>query len=117
MQDKNFLKPGEIVLGDPGYTDQKERKRRPLLIISQNLFNQNTSLAICVGITTNKESHSYCIRLPRKEIYNGQLSSDSQIMCNRIVSIKQNQLKKIAEITPLIYEKVANKLKQDVLKL
>ena len=116
LTNKDYLKPGEIVLADPGYTDQKEKKIRPLLIISGKLLHQNTNYAVCVGITTSREPHPYLIQLSPKDIEDGRLNFDSQVMCHRIVSLKQTELRKIARLTPNFYEKIIKKIKQDVME-
>lgn len=110
------IRPRDIVTADPRYTDQKERKRRPLLVVSQALFHQNSSYAVCVGITTSIQSGTYLIPLPKKEIEHGRLDYESQIMCHRIVTLKQSELSKsIGRVTPAFYEKIVTKLKKDVL--
>ncbi|WP_420545513.1 type II toxin-antitoxin system PemK/MazF family toxin [Nitrosopumilus sp.] len=118
MINTDSLKPRDIVLANPEYPDQKEQKIRPLLVISQQLFHQNSQYVVCLGVTTNTQVRPYLIHMPRKEIEDGELISDSQIMCERIVSLRQDKLsKRIATVTPEFYRNVIEKLKKDVLQI
>lgn len=118
MINKFSLQPKDIVLANPEYIDQKEQKIRPLLIISKTIFHQNSNFVVCVGITTSKEKQPYLIPMLKKQIEDGELDFDSQVMCTRIVSMRQDKLsKKIARITPELYKTVVDKLKGDVLEL
>ena len=110
------IRPRDIVTADPKYTDQKETKRRPLLVVSKHLFQQNSHYAVCVGITTSIQSNAYLVPIPKKEIEDGRLDHESQVMCHRIVTLRQSELSKsIGRVTPAFYEKIINKLKNDVL--
>ena len=117
MISKYDIHPKEIVWANLSYPDQQESKVRPLLIISNDNFHRNSGFFVSVGVTTNKVSDPYLLPLPRKEIINGQLQYDSQIMCKRIVTLDCKYImKKSAQITDTMYAKVIRKIKQDVLE-
>lgn len=100
------------------YPDQNESKVRPLLIISNPIFHQNSGFFVCVGITTDKRTDPYLLPLPRKQIDEGELDFDSQIMCKRIVTLNSNVIiRKIAKVTESFYDEISKKIKQDVLAL
>lgn len=110
------LHPGAIVLADPKYPDQKTPKVRPLLVISGSKFYLNTQYAVCLGITTNSKPDPYVVQLPRTEVQDGHLMQDSQVMCNRMASLQQSKLRKIATATPGLYNKILEKVKRDVIE-
>ena len=116
LYDGDILRPGSIVKGDPGYPDQREPKVRPLLVISNNILHSNTQLVVCVGITTNRVQSPYLIPIPRKEIQEGQLKEESQVMCMRIAAVPQSALRKIATMTPALYDRILRKIKDDVIE-
>jgi len=100
------------------YPDQKESKVRPVLIISNSIFHQNSGFFVCVGITTNKTPNAYLLPFPRNQIEDGQLDFDSQIMCHRIVTLNSNFIKKkIAKVTKEFYGEITNKIDKDILEL
>lgn len=108
----------DIVLADPSYEDQKERKLRPLLVISNNIFHQNSGFFVCVGITTNQKSDPYLIPIKSNSLENVELKEQSQVMCKRIVTIRSDKImKKIDSVTTNFYELVAKKIKDDILDL
>ena len=115
---KYEIEPRDIVLANPEYPDQSESKVRPLIVISNTVFHQNSGFFVCVGITTNKERDPYLLPLSRKSIEEGQLEYDVQVMCKRIVSLNCMVIKrKIARITEDAYGEITEKIKGDVLKI
>lgn len=116
MYDGDVLRPGTIVIGDPGYPDQRESKTRPLLVISNSDFHSNTRLVVCLGITTNKEQDPYLVPIPPKEVQEGRLKEESQVMCKRVATLQRSRLRKIATMTPALYERVLKKVKQDIIE-
>ena len=117
MISKYDIHPKEIILGNPVYPDQKENKVRPLLIISGDIFHQNSSFFVCVGITTNKEPDPYLLPLSKNQIKNGQLEFDVQAMCKRIATLNHLVLRKIGKVTDHAYRKVTEKIGNDILYL
>ena len=110
------LCPGAIALADPGYPDQRKPKVRPLLVISSGEFHSGTQYAVCLGITTNQKHDPYLVRLPRTEVTDGMLMYDSQVMCNRIVTLQQSRLRKIATVTPRLYNNVLEMVRCDIIE-
>lgn len=118
MVSPNELHSRDIVIADPKYPDQKKEKERPLVIISKDLFHQNSGFCVCLGITTNKEKDPYLIPISRKNIEGGVLDNDVQIMCKRLVTLRCDKiLKKTgARVTSKFFAKIIAKLDKDVLE-
>lgn len=113
---KYVLKPRDIILADPEYEDQEEKKR-PLLVISKPLFHQNSSFFVCLGITSNQERDPYLIPIGTSNT-EMRLEERSQVMCKRIVSVPQRKIiKKLTRATPDFYTTIVNKVKFDILDL
>lgn len=111
------LKPRDIVQADPGYEDQKDNKIRPLLVISTQLFHQNSKFFVCLGITTNMEKDPYLIPITHRDTTIA-LEERSQVMCKRIVTVPQQKIiKKLTEVTSDFYSSVMKKVKEDVIEL
>lgn len=107
----------DIVLVDPGYSDQRESKIRPALIISKSLFHQNSGFFVCLGITINMKPDPYLIPISSKNV-DVILEENSQVMCKRIVTVRQDAIKKkIASVTTEFYSKIINKITNDILDL
>ena len=106
---------GMIVLADPKYPDQRT-KVRPLLVISNSEFHLNIQYAVCLRITTHSKPDPYLVQLPRTEVQDGHLMHDSQVMYNRMATLQQANLRKIATVTLSLYNKILEKVKCDVIQ-
>jgi mRNA-degrading endonuclease toxin of MazEF toxin-antitoxin module len=111
------LKPHEIILADPAYEDQSDKKKRPLLVISKSLFHQNSRYFVCLGITTNQEKDPYLVPITNKDT-EYILKEKSQVMCKHVVTVPQEKIiKKITKVTPEFYARIMKKVKDDILEL
>ena len=107
-----------FTLGDPEYSDQKTRKVRPLLVISNSIFHQNNGLAVCAGITTNQKPHPYLIPITPKDVEGAMLEEQSQVMCLRISTVPCDKIvKKVARVTQKFYHTIIQKIETDVLEI
>ncbi len=105
------VKRGDVWLGHLGQTEGKEQGgKRPLLIVSTNLFNRApTNLVIVLPITTRRwpvRSHV--------EIYapEGGLDQDSYIMCDQVRTATKGRLfKHFGAIQPETLHQVENRLR------
>ena len=92
----------DIVLADPSYVDQKQRKVRPLLIISKKEFHCG-GFFVCVGITTNQNHDPYLIPIKPDSLENVELREQSQVMCKRIGTVRLDKIiKKIDRVTRIL---------------
>lgn len=114
----NDVHPRDIILADPQYPDQNQKKVRPLLVISKSLFQQNSTFCVCVGLTSSKDQDPYAIPYRQKDVQIGKLNTDGHIMCKRLVTLRKDKvLKKIGtQITKELYEKVIEKLLTGVIE-
>jgi len=114
----NDVHPRDIVIADPKYPDQQEPKTRPLLVISKNLFQQNSKFCICIGLTSNKEEDPYAVPYRQKDVVIGRLDRDGLVVCRRVVALRHDKiLRKIGtQITIDLYQKVMAKLLGEVLE-
>ena len=118
MQSLNDVHPRDIILADPRYPDQTERKIRPLLVISKLLFQQNSTFCVCVGITSSKDEDPYAIPYRQKDVEIGKLDRDGHVVCRRLVALRQDKvLRKLGtQFTNELYQKVIEKLLSEVIE-
>ncbi len=97
------LKQREMVLIPIPYSDLKSKKRRPVIIISNNLYNQKTEDIVVVAVTSNIETKEYTLLITQKDMEEGNLPRDSMIRVDKIYSLSQlivvKRLGKIKEAT------------------
>jgi mRNA interferase MazF len=95
-----MYKQREIVLVPFPYSDLSSTKRRPVLIISNNLYNAAfPDILVCV-ITSNLYSDEYSVELSNDNLEVGMLPELSVIKCHKLFTIEQTRiLKRFSIIT------------------
>ena len=68
---------GDIVwLNFTPQTDHEQRGKRPALILSPKIYNEKTSLCICLPITTKVKGYPFEVPLPKGLEVEGVILSD-----------------------------------------
>jgi mRNA interferase MazF len=93
-----------LMASDPiPYSDLKSKKRRPVIVISNNLYNQKTEDIVVVAVTSNIETKEYTLLITQNDMEEGNLPRDSMIRVDKIYSLSQlivvKRLGKIKEAT------------------
>ena len=108
---KETPKQKEIVLVPVLFSNQKESKNRPAIILSKNEYNQKNEDILVVPLTTNLEERDYCISLSQNNLEKGILYYESKIRVDKINPIKQELIiMKIGLINDETLEKIINNL-------
>ncbi|GGK06125.1 hypothetical protein GCM10007063_30770 [Lentibacillus kapialis] len=68
-----MYKQGDIVLVPVPFSDLKEQKQRPVLIISRDSYNQVTEDIVVSAITSRLKNLDYSIKLESKDLTEGEL--------------------------------------------
>jgi len=103
---------GDIVLIPVPFSDLSAKKKRPVLIISNDKHNNISQDMIVVAITSNLVQPG--IPLSNSDMINGQLPKPSVIRCDKIYSLdKFIVVKRIGHVSSVIVDKV----KSDVITL
>ena len=103
----------EIVLVPFPYSDLSSAKRRPVLIVSNNLYNKNfPDILICV-ITSNLFKDDYSAELNDKDLETGILPERSVIKCHKLFTIEQTQIiRRFSVISKTKFDEVINMLQK-----
>jgi len=81
------------------FSNQKGRKVRPVVIISNDEFNRHSEDVLVVGITSNISKDKYASNLTNKDLEEGNLPAECDIKCENILKIdKDIIIKKIGKI-------------------
>jgi mRNA interferase MazF len=84
----------EIVLVPFPYSDLSSTKRRPVLIVSNNLYNASfPDILVCV-ITSNLYKDDYSVELDNNDLDMGMLPELSVIKCHKLFTIDQTRIVK-----------------------
>jgi mRNA interferase MazF len=95
----------EIVLVPFPYSDLSSTKRKPVLIVSNNLYNATfPDILVCV-ITSNLYKDDYSVELDNNDLEIGILPELSVIKCHKLFTIDQGRiLKRFSIITEKKFE-------------
>jgi mRNA interferase MazF len=106
-----MYKQREIVLVPFPYSDLSSSKRRPVLIISNNTYNEKfPDVLVCV-ITSNLYKDEFSIVLNDRDLEAGFLPEKSVIKCHKLFTIEQTQiLKRFSIVSKEKFEEVIKKL-------
>ena len=105
---------GEIVLAPFPFTDLSTVKQRPLLIISNNNYNNKTEDLVTCGITSNPKDTDFSILIDDKDLTTGQLPIASRIKVDKLFTLSKNIIKKKIR---KVKENIFNEGKKELLNL
>ena len=89
-----MYKQREIVLVPFPYSDLSSSKRRPVLIISSNRYNERfPDIVVCV-ITSNLYKDEFSVILNDADLEAGVLPENSVIKCHKQFTIEKSQILK-----------------------
>jgi len=101
------LKQREVVLIPIPFSDLKSKKRRPVIVISNNTYNQKTEDIVVVAVTSNIEKKDYTILITQNDMEEGNLPKDSMIRVDKIYSLSQLiVVKRLGKIKKTTFEKI-----------
>jgi len=82
------------------FSDQSGRKVRPVVVVSNNKFNEHSEDAIVVGVTSNITKDKYTVRIDNNDLENGKLLTNCVIKSENILKLDKHLIiKKIGKIS------------------
>lgn len=106
-----IYKQREIVLVPFPYSDLSSSKRRPVLIVSNNVFNNEfPDVLVCV-ITSNLFLDSYSIKLENADLEIGILPESSVIKTHKLFTIEKTKIiKKFSVVKSDYFDQIKDKI-------
>lgn len=106
-------KQKDIVLVPFPYSDLSGSKRRPVLIISNDEYNQRFQDVLVCVITSNLRKDAYSIELENSDLEVGVLPESSLIKAHKLFTIHQEKIvRKYSVVKDDCFEEVSNKINQ-----
>ena len=105
-----MIEQRSLLLAPFPFSDQSGRKVRPVIVLSNNEFNQHSEDLIVVGVTSNISKGKYTLDLSNQDLEEGKLFTpccikienmlkiDQELIIKKIGKIKKEKLNKIADI-------------------
>ncbi len=101
MNSGTLYEQGEIVLVPFPFSDLSGTKKRPVLILSKEKYNQNTIDIITCGITSNLKNTPSSVCITEESLCEGRIGKESRIKVDKLFTIEQTMvLKSLGKINP-----------------
>ncbi len=85
-----MLLQGEIVLLPIPFTDLSSRKRRPVIVISNDAYHRSTADMVVVAMTSNPASVQYGFVIGSGDLERGRLNHPGTVRVDRIYALAQS---------------------------
>lgn len=102
---------GDVVLIPVPFSDLKQHKQRPVLIISTDNYNQSNEDIVVVEITSKLKRLDYSIIIEPKDLIEGVLKLISEIRVDKIYTLSKSIVRKgFGKVDAEILEDVRRKV-------
>ncbi len=86
---------GDIVLVPVPFTDLSTTRRRPVIIISNNQYNQSSADLVVVAMTSNLATDPYSFVITTSDLASGILNHPSRVRVDKIYTLAQGIVVKV----------------------
>ena len=102
---------GDIVLVPVPFTDLSSQKRRPAIVISNDVYNVSTSDVIVVAMTSSPASTSYGFQITSSDLVEGRLNRPGTVRCDKIYTLaKSIVVKKFGRVSSQVVDRIRSAL-------
>ena len=99
----------DIVLISFPFSDMKKSKVRPVIVMSNEEYNNKFKDFIAIPMTSNLNLREYTIKITNKELESGNLIVESLAKIDKIVSIEKTLARnKIGRVKKDVHKKLKN---------
>jgi len=106
-----MYRQGDILLIPIPFSDLTSNKKRPVLVLSNDDYNNRTEDIIVAAITSNLAVKDYIVMLTKSDLSEGNLKVDSCIRVDKIYTLSQSiVLNKFGAVKKYILDAVREKL-------
>ena len=85
---------GDIVLIPIPFTDLSSQKRRPVIVISNNSYNQIVPDVVVVAMTSNPMLTAYSFAITSADLIHGSLNRPGTIRVDKLYTLEQTLIVK-----------------------
>lgn len=81
---------GDILLIPIPFTDLSSQKRRPVIVVSNNVYNQKTADIVVVAMTSNPAPADYSFTITSSDLDKGALNRPGKVRVDKIYTLSQS---------------------------
>ena len=113
MMSGTQFRQGDVLLVPVPFTDLKDAKQRPALVISNTVRNTRVEDIVICGITSNIKDETYSVMLEQKDLAEGTLHFLSRIKADKLFTIRKTiVIRKLGRVNTTILERVKDEVRK-----
>ena len=102
---------GDILLVPIPFTDLSSQKRRPVIVVSNNVYNKKTTDLIVVAMTSNPVEADYSFTITSDDLEKGTLNHPGKVRVDKIYTISKSIVAKtFGKVNGKILERIRGEL-------
>jgi mRNA interferase MazF len=109
---------GDILLIPVPFTDLSSRKRRPVIVVSNDIYNRKTDDIVVIAMTSNPLAVDYSFTITSSDLERGELNRPGKVRVDKIYTLSQSIILKtfgrvdsnvLDRIRTMLQDLIANK--------
>lgn len=102
---------GDILLVPIPFADLSSQKRRPVIVISNNAYNQKTADLVVVAMTSNPIETDYSFTITSSDLEKGTLNHLGKVRVDKIYTISKSiVVKTFGKVNGKVLERIRSEL-------
>ena len=102
---------GDILLVPIPFTDLSSQNRRPVIVVSNNAYNQKTTDLVVVAMTSNPVEADYSFTISSDDLEKGTLNHPGKVRVDKIYTISKSIIvKTFGRVNAKVLERIRNEL-------
>jgi mRNA interferase MazF len=81
---------GDILLIPIPFTDLSSQKRRPVIVISNGIYNRRTADIVVVAMTSSLAASDYSFTIASSDLAQGKLNRPGKVRVDKIYTLSQS---------------------------
>ncbi len=108
---------GDLLLIPIPFTDLSSKKRRPVIVISNNAYNHKTSDIVVVAMTSNPTVVNFSFTINSSDLEGGKLNRPGKVRVDKIYALSQSMVvKTFGRVNSAVLDKIRNELQKLTVK-
>ncbi|WP_200088067.1 type II toxin-antitoxin system PemK/MazF family toxin [Salicibibacter cibi] len=93
------------------FTDLSSRKRRPVLVLSNNRYNLKSTDVLVAAVTSNLKEMEHAITISNQDLIDGHLKQTSNIRTDKIYTLAQDiVIKKFGKLNKEVFHQAVRSI-------
>lgn len=104
---------GDIVLIPVPFSDLSSGKRRPVIVLSSNAYNDAAQDMVVVAMTSNPRSVPYSIPVTSADLQQGRLNRPGRVRADKVYNLAQRiAVRRFGRVRPAFLDGIVDALRQ-----